>query len=193
MKIRDIFQERIFTLSNFLSLSRVLLVPLMGWFMHREQETGSAIYRYYQLAVLLVMMMTDFFDGFLARYLNQQSRLGQFLDPVADKVAVLSVGALLVVYRDYPLWVLSVVVLREAVVVTLATILFTRRDVEVRPNMFGKITVAMMALSGVVYILSFHDISWWPLLEKGSLFLIILFYILNLGHSVKTYSGHCRA
>jgi len=189
MKIRYLFREKVFTVSNFLTLSRIIAVPFVTYFMYIENVTGNSMYRKYQFAFFLVIVMSDFFDGFLARAFNQVSKLGQFLDPVADKICLLCIGGSLVYFKDFPLWMLVIGLCRELFFVISALFLFYRRDVEVKPNMLGKISVACMALSAIIYLLSIDYMIFPPAgVKEISILLILIFYISGSVLYVKTYS-----
>jgi len=191
MKIRYLFRERVFTVSNFLTLSRVIAVPFVTYFMYKENVTGNSIYRYHQFIFFLIIVLSDFFDGFLARAFDQVSPLGQFLDPVADKICLLCIGSSLVYYKDFPLWMLVIGLCRELFFVISALFLFYRRDVEVKPNMLGKISVACMAFSAIIYLLSIDYIIFPPAgVKELSILLILVFYISGSILYVKTYSVH---
>ena len=189
MKIRYLFREKVFTVSNFLTVSRVIAVPFVTYYMYIESITGNPVYRYYQFAFFLVIVVSDFFDGFLARAFDQISRLGQFLDPIADKICLLCIGGSLVYYKDFPLWMLVIGLCRELFFVIVALFLFYRRDVEVKPNMLGKVSVACMALSAIIYLLSLDYMIFPPVgLKELSVILILVFYISGSILYVKTYS-----
>jgi cardiolipin synthase (CMP-forming) len=76
------------SLPNILTLSRIAMIPLLAallWW--PEWQTGYL----WAFALYCVMGLTDFFDGYLARSTGAVSKLGQFLDPIADKIMVVSV------------------------------------------------------------------------------------------------------
>ncbi len=77
------FRE-IFYISNLLSLSRVVLILPIHYFLKMDTMTGS----YWAVFLMLLVALTDTLDGRLARKLNQQSDFGRILDPIADKVAI---------------------------------------------------------------------------------------------------------
>ena len=189
MKAKYFFQENIFTISNFITILRILIVPFVAYFMYLEYISGDSAYRYYQLIFLLVIMASDFFDGFLARAFNQVSKFGQFLDPIADKICILCIGCFLVSYKGFPLWMLIISLCREFFFVITATFLFYRRDVVVKSNILGKISVLFMALSAIVYLLSL-DYMVFPnmSIKELSVLLILIFYISGSILDVKTYS-----
>lgn len=80
------------TLPNLLTLLRILAVPIIVGLLFMEQPLGSHL----ALVVYSIAGITDFFDGYLARATGTVSRVGQFLDPIADKLMVSSVILMLV-------------------------------------------------------------------------------------------------
>ena len=85
------------SLPNLLTLSRIVAVPLLVWFLWwPDWEAGYGI----AFVLYCLMGITDYFDGYLARANGQISRLGQFLDPIADKIMVASVIMILVSSRQ---------------------------------------------------------------------------------------------
>ncbi|RPI90054.1 MAG: hypothetical protein EHM32_11960 [Spirochaetales bacterium] len=188
MKIRELFSGRIFTISNFLSLTRILLVPFIAVAFHLEKVNGIPEYRYYSIILLVFLAATDFFDGFLARTLNQVSRLGQFIDPLADKIAALTLGIALCVYKDFPFWMLAVILARDIYAVIGGTLLFSRRDIQVRPNIYGKIMVGLLGLSGLVFILEPGITVYGLTLQDISLAAMLVFLFISSFAYWKIYS-----
>jgi CDP-diacylglycerol--glycerol-3-phosphate 3-phosphatidyltransferase len=102
---------------NALTLARIALVPLfvvLGYGDTRATAIAS-------LVVFGVASGTDKLDGFLARRAGAVTRLGQFLDPLADKLLVGAALVVLVATRGFPLWAALVIALREAAVQWLRT------------------------------------------------------------------------
>ena len=83
---------------NLLTLSRIAVIPLIIATFYIESHIGNWI----GLAVLVYAGVTDFFDGYLARVLAQQTALGKFLDPIADKLLVGSLLVMLVAFDRIP-------------------------------------------------------------------------------------------
>ena len=113
MTVKELFTYRILTISNLLSLSRILGIPAMWYILAHPHDISSI--RLYTALTLFFMTLTDFLDGYLARRLGQETPLGQYLDPIADKIVIISGLGLLVYYRDFPLWVTIFVGLREII------------------------------------------------------------------------------
>lgn len=104
------------SLPNLLTLSRIVAVPLLVALLWWPQwETGYA----FGFAVYCLMGLTDYFDGYVARARGTVSKLGIFLDPIADKIMVAAVILILVHNRDITGWSVVaalVILLREIAV-----------------------------------------------------------------------------
>jgi cardiolipin synthase len=100
---------RILTVPNLLSAVRIAALPLL-WVDLAAGRLGRA------LVVLGLVASTDWFDGYLARRLDQRTHLGALLDPLGDRLLLIVVGAGLVRAGIVPLWPVALLVLREAVV-----------------------------------------------------------------------------
>ena len=98
------------TVPNILSLLRLAGVPVFLWLVLGPQEDGWA------LAVLVFSALTDWLDGKLARWLDQMSRLGQLLDPAADRLYIVATLVAFLVRGIVPWWVVVPLVVRELIV-----------------------------------------------------------------------------
>ncbi|MES0488935.1 MAG: CDP-alcohol phosphatidyltransferase family protein [Leptospirales bacterium] len=157
MKIIELFiTHRVFTLSNFLSLSRIIFILPLSYFILYEGEN----YNYYALLIVSLMVASDYFDGALARKLGQETPLGQYLDPVADKIAILIGLYLLYAKRDYPLAIFLFIFLREVVGTFYGMFLLTKRNLLGKPNYWGKVGVFAIAISGVWYLMDWPHKEW---------------------------------
>lgn len=86
------------TWANQISVLRILLIlPFVIFMLSADAGAGGASMRYWALAVFLVMGLSDAADGYVARHFNQESQLGKFLDPLADKLLVVCAAVLLAV------------------------------------------------------------------------------------------------
>lgn len=103
--------NKILNIPTMLTLSRIALIPLFVGVFYMEAWWANPL----AAAIFLVAGLTDYLDGYLARRLNQTTRFGAFLDPVADKLMVAAALVLLVEYHATPWLVLpaTVIILRE--------------------------------------------------------------------------------
>ena len=105
--------NRVATVPNLLSVVRLFGVPLFLWLVLGPHADGWAV------VVLLLAGFTDWLDGKLARSLNQTSKLGQVLDPVADRLYILAVVVGLAVRDIIPVWLAVILPLRDVLLFSL--------------------------------------------------------------------------
>jgi CDP-diacylglycerol---glycerol-3-phosphate 3-phosphatidyltransferase len=98
-----------FTVANMFTALRMLLAPVFFYFIITNKAVETRI------AVLMfgVAALTDFFDGYMARKLGEMTEFGVFLDPLADKVLVLSALLSFVFIDIVPLWMVVVIIVRD--------------------------------------------------------------------------------
>jgi CDP-diacylglycerol--glycerol-3-phosphate 3-phosphatidyltransferase len=146
MKVRD-EAATVWTLPNRLSIIRILFIPLIVFFIS-TQEDGLLL-----AACLLFIIagITDGLDGYLARRMSLTSRLGLYLDPIADKLLVTSVLITLTYYHQVPLWVTLILVGREFLINGLRAF-YAMEGIAVYPSSAGKIKTALQ-LTGISFIL----------------------------------------
>jgi len=138
-------------LPNSLTLFRIALVPVFLSIILQSPEENSQA-RLHAFFIFGIAAFTDALDGFLARKFNQQTELGAFLDPLADKMLVLSgfLGILLTTQAVYklPIWVQVTVLFRELVIVLgFLTLQLFSKKITFIPNHLGKLTTfSQMAL-----------------------------------------------
>ena len=96
----------VFNVPNFLSFLRIALVPVFLWFLLEEMFVSA-------ITVLAIAGLTDFLDGYLARKLNQTTKLGKLLDPVADRLYIFATLLALSATGYVPWWLAGLVILRD--------------------------------------------------------------------------------
>ncbi len=124
--------SRVWTLPNVLSLARLAGVPVFLWLVLVPEADGWA------LLLLMVSGITDFLDGYLARRLDQYSRLGEILDPVADRLYILAVVIGLALRDIIPWWVALALPLRDLLLWGLVPFLRTRGYSALPVHFLGK-------------------------------------------------------
>lgn len=133
------------TIANLITIMRFLLVPGVVLALLSEQWQWA-------FAGFVVAGVSDGVDGFIARNFNQRSKLGAYLDPMADKLLLVSVFVMLGYMGELPLWLVIAAVSRDALIVC-AVVLSTvmGNPVEVKPLMVSKANTAFqIILAGVV-------------------------------------------
>ena len=97
-------------LPNKLTTMRVILIPVFLLVLFLMDEPMN---RYIATAIFIVASLTDFLDGHIARKYNLVSNFGKFMDPLADKLLVMSALVSMVAMEDLPAWVVIVILARE--------------------------------------------------------------------------------
>ena len=137
---------------NSLTVLRILLVPVF---------VGLLVYEHYDqaLLVLIVAAITDGLDGAIARMANQQTRIGAYLDPLADKLLLMSSFLTLAVLHLVPVWAVIVVVSRDVILLA-GTLLarLTESSIDITPTVLGKGTtlVQFIYITMVVLVTTGH-------------------------------------
>ena len=149
------------SLPNLLTLSRIVAVPLLVWFLWwPDWEAGYGI----AFVLYCLMGITDYFDGYLARSSGAVSRLGIFLDPIADKIMVAAVILILVGTRDIAgIHVIAalVILLREIAVSGLREFLAqVQVSVPVSQLAKWKTTLQLVSLGGIILGGSVPEMVW---------------------------------
>jgi cardiolipin synthase len=110
MRVREPqVSDRVWTVPNLLSVIRLITIPIFAWLaLVPEQDALAAL-------VLALGSITDYFDGMLARRWDQVTRLGQLLDPIADRLSTVTVLVVFLVRGIVPLWFVALLVLRDVV------------------------------------------------------------------------------
>jgi CDP-diacylglycerol---glycerol-3-phosphate 3-phosphatidyltransferase len=182
------------TIPIFLTLLRLLLAPFLIPFLIVLLDSGKPPFVYGLLAlVFIAFSVTDFFDGYLARYFNQESVLGKVLDPLADKCLLYStLIGLLVIGRIHFIWVILFIG-REFLLMGLRLIALEnglRLDVSWVAKI--KTTVQMFYLTLVIarpFLESFPSMTRCHAFEQGALFVSLG---LSFGSAYVYYKTLCR-
>jgi len=111
---------RVLTVPNLLSVLRLAGVPLFLWLLLGPHADGYAV------LVLMVAGFTDWLDGKAARWLNQYSRLGELLDPAADRLYILATLLAFLIRGIVPWWVVAALVGRDVVLAICVAIMRRR-------------------------------------------------------------------
>lgn len=176
---------------NYLTLLRIVLVPVFLSLLI-AYDSAQEGYRIAALCVFIAAILTDALDGFLARIRNERTELGTFLDPLADKLLLLSgyIGIMFVEKLPHhpPFWITVTIVFRDIIIVAGMIVLFmvTRTIKAVEPNLAGKATTVLQ-MAGLVAILIKHSASIW--LWHATAVLTIFSGILYVRRGIRALAG----
>ena len=134
-----ISQEKAFNIPNTLTVSRIMLIPAAVYF-YKQGDTNAA------LAVYLLAMLTDALDGWFARKSNQITTVGKLLDPLADKLWLVTMLTLFFIDEKVSGWVLALLGIKEAILIIGSAAAITR-GVTVEALAIGKSATAVFTAS----------------------------------------------
>jgi cardiolipin synthase len=109
------------------------------------------------IAVYFFSIWLDFFDGYLARKLSQETELGKILDPLADKLMVICIITALVIVTDFPLWLAIIIFARDLLIMIASFIIFRGKHFVAPSIIVGKVTFALLGALIMVYILDLYQ------------------------------------
>ena len=146
-------------LANKLTIFRIILVPIMVIipFFNIETKVAGIPLTYLLVDIIFIIAsLTDKLDGYIARSKNQVTTFGKFLDPLADKILVLTAMIMLVEMRKLPAWIPVIVLAREFIVSGYRLIAVEKGGKVIAASKWGKIkTVTQM----IAIILAFLDMN----------------------------------
>ena len=146
MASRPLFKASL-TIPNLITLARILLTPLFIIFLIQGRYRQA-------LAILLLAGVSDLADGLIARWWQQKSRLGAYLDPLADKLLMCGSFLTLGISRAIPSW-LTVVVLSRDVIIGLGVLILRLADypLVIRPSLASKCTTSFQLITVTLVLL----------------------------------------
>lgn len=153
---------------NLLSLIRILLIiPLMYFILIAEYK--------FALIVFIISAITDLLDGWLARYLNCESAMGAILDPLADKILLMSVFFTLCYLGFIPLLLALIVISRDLLILIGALLIWlvNNQVVIFRPSLISKINTALQIILVACVIIEVSDVYDFPNIVMTSLMYLV--------------------
>jgi cardiolipin synthase len=151
------------SIPNLITIARILMVPLTIWLI----VSGEFIWAF---AVFLTAGISDGVDGFLARRYKLKTELGAYLDPLADKLLLVSIYVTLGFLKVLPPWLVILVASRDVLIVgAIMLSLVMGKPVTMRPLMISKInTTGQILLAGAVLAVLGLKLELEPLLTIGT-------------------------
>src|SRR5216684_6466140 len=137
-------------LANWLTTLRILLIPVFVTLLVYRRPGWAFL-------VFCAASLTDMLDGYIARRRGTQTRLGAFLDPVADKLLMTSAFVTLTYLKVIPFWIAAVVVSRDLILsVGVVVIHVAGGTVQPAPSWLGKMSTAFQMLTVLAAVASFY-------------------------------------
>ncbi|MFH1245893.1 MAG: CDP-alcohol phosphatidyltransferase family protein [Candidatus Omnitrophota bacterium] len=165
------------TLANKLSILRILLIPVfIGSVLYYTPEKDFL--RLIALGVFILAIITDALDGYIARIRGERGQLGAFLDPLADKLLLITVYICLAATKTLPMqfrlapWVVIVVLSRDAIIVLGSVLIYmATTQLKIAPTILGKLTTFLQMAAIVALLL---QLKLTPLIMCFMVFFTVL-------------------
>lgn len=154
-------------LPNLLVALRIVLAPLMLWFLVSHNSTIFASFHpswldYFAGLIFVIASVTDFFDGYIARTWDQMTKLGGILDPLADKMLMLASFLGLMILDRADVWAVFLILTREFFITGLRVVAVSEGK-DVKASMAGKIktVIQMIAIGFLIMNWPFATLLLW--------------------------------
>ncbi len=194
------------TLANIITLTRIALIPcfvLAVTYYAQSVQHGTPESWEHALAILFFTLAasTDALDGYLARRLNQKSRLGTILDPIADKALLVTALILLSwnhgdAFDQLPLWFPIVIISRDVIVVLgVAVVFMMGKGLHVQPHWIGKVATVLQMITAGLVLIRVPSLYWTLPMWIAGVFTVIsgVIYVIQgsykVGHEEAPQSG----
>jgi cardiolipin synthase (CMP-forming) len=173
---------------NQLTMLRLIFVPFI---------VNAVIDDHYGTALILFILagISDGLDGVLARALKQRTRLGEYLDPIADKLLLSSLFFVLSIMHKIPWRVTVLVFSRDIGILVVAAVLYATTSLrDFRPSLFGKAnTVTQIATLAVVLLAEVYPAAWIVSFRQAGLWLTFALTLISWLHYTLTLPHRMRA
>jgi CDP-diacylglycerol--glycerol-3-phosphate 3-phosphatidyltransferase len=172
-------EELQMNIANRITFSRILIIPIFLFVFFFQ-------FKYHLLVAGVIFFLsglTDLFDGYIARTYNQVSKLGRLLDPLADKLTMISVFVALAINQLIPVWVLIIVMAREGIILAGAVLVYSRGEDIISPSKFGKYATFFLYVAAFAYIVK------WKLFQYFTFVAIPLTVNSGLDYCIKAYNN----
>lgn len=160
---------------NGLTIIRLLCTPLIIWTIATNHLTAA-------FWIFFAIGATDCLDGYLARRWKVTSRLGQILDPLADKVLLISIYLSLGLWGFIPLWLTIFVIIRDFLILAVGgTMILTHKGImQLPPQLMGKISTALQMLFVGLIFAGGIPVSSIPTSSIQNILMVIFLYVVAL-------------
>lgn len=152
--------------ANKISTFRILSVPF--FLASLVYSNGKEYLRFVALGIFLLGVLSDAVDGYIARKSKQQSKAGLILDPLGDKMLLMTAFICLAFINNFsikfPLWIAIIVLSRDIIILIGALVIYiVKQNIAVFPTRWGKLTTTFQMLSVIVVLMQwrFSFIFWW--------------------------------
>ncbi len=149
---------------NIITIFRIALVPFFIYFLIADLYHGKLL----ALVIFIIAALSDMLDGKIARKYDIVTKFGTFMDPLADKILVVSAFLVFVVFKLFPLWMLIVIIMRD-LFITLLRVFMNKNGKTMLTSKIGK-------LKTVVQFISINLILFYMLFNNYNIYSLIIIF-----------------
>lgn len=167
------------TVPNLITYVRFLLVPPFVYFFLKENYIMAGV-------MIGLSGLSDCFDGFFARKLNQVTSLGKILDPIADKVTLIAVAVCMLIYMPAILPIMLVLVVKEFLMLLGGFVLLIKKIAPPPANIFGKVAtlVFYFTICIIIFLKAVFQIEIMSLIVIGSIIVALTMLVALVQYAV---------
>ena len=166
-------KDKVLTIANMISISRIFLCFPLVIFMENNDNFNTFI-------VILLMILTDLIDGYVARMADESTDFGKLIDPLADKICFLVVSIYLIFnYGMYMLLFFCLIMIRDMIIIIIGSYLMLNKNIALESNKSGKwfIFISSLMMISVIFGLSMYIICFFYFISVALMFISTLQYI----------------
>lgn len=165
-------------LPNTITIARIALAPVLILLLKDEDYIAA-------LAVFLIAGLSDALDGYIAKHYNLASRLGAILDPLADKVLLVSAYIMLSMLGPVPFWLVLSVVFRDLLIVS-GYLIYTSMvgPVQMRPSYLSKLNTFMQILLIVAILIQLAFSVFYPVFTDVLIYAVLVTTVASGAHYI---------
>jgi cardiolipin synthase len=171
-------------LPNLITIGRILLVPVVVWAIaSREMQIAFLVF--------LIAGVSDAVDGFLAKRFDMTSELGAHLDPLADKVLIVSIYIALGITEAIPRWIVILVVSRDILIVGGVMLAwFLGKPVRVRPVLVSKLNTVAQIVFACLVLASLAFGATFEMVQDVIMVIVAALTLASIGFYVREWVVH---
>jgi CDP-diacylglycerol--glycerol-3-phosphate 3-phosphatidyltransferase len=138
------------TVSNIITISRLVALPFIVYFLFSDQRITAFV-------IMIISLLSDAIDGYVARKLNQISDLGKFLDPLCDKISLAVILITLLLIDAIPLWAIIIIIARDFLILLGSYFILKDKSLVLTSNVWGKITGFILGAVVLAFTLNLRE------------------------------------
>ncbi len=140
------------TVANIITVSRLVMLPIIVYFLVQDERTIAFI-------IMLISLLSDGIDGYVARKFNQETELGKMLDPLCDKICLAVILITLLLINSIPIWIVILILVRDVLIIVGSYVVLKQKSVVLTSNLFGKITGIIFGAIILAYTLNLRQVG----------------------------------